>query len=362
MNRVTLRQLRVFAAVAHESSFVRAAESLHLTAPAISMQIKELEASVGLPLFTRNGRQVALTTAGEYFLVYSRRILGTLKEAGDAMARLSRLETGQLTVGMVSTAKYFVPRLLGRFREEHRGIDVRLQVAQNRAQMFSYLGSNDIDVAIMGRPPLDFTARAEPFAAHPFVFIAAYDHPLRSASVIAPTSLNGLDFLAREQASGTRDTLDVFIREQRIAPRTIIEISSNEAIKQAVIAGIGIAFISLHTIGLELDNKLLRILPVTGTPIMRVWYAVTMSNRVLSPAAEAFRYFMLENAEDWLARHDARWLEPAEQAARAITFAKRGVTGEARHRLSPPVVDDIASLLPTDRGDVDAADSKRAPR
>lgn len=311
MKAVTLRQLRVLQAVSKEQSFARAAETLHLTPPAVSMQMKELEKAVGLPLFSRNGRQVSLTIGGEYFLVYARRILATLKEAGDAMARFSRLETGQLTVGMVSTAKYFVPHLMGRFREQHPGVDVRLQIAQNRAQMFAFLGSSEIDIAIMGRPPHEFSTRAEPFAAHPFVFVSAWDHPWQRETQIAPERLNGMDFLIRESASGTRDSLDRFIHDYRISPRTLIEISSNEAIKQATMAGIGIGFLSLHTIGLELKNRLLRILPVEGTPVMRAWYAVTMSNRVLSPAAEAFRYFILEHGEAWLAAHDAPWLPTA---------------------------------------------------
>ncbi len=132
MKNLTFRQLRVFVEVARHLSFVRAAEALHLTPPAVTMQVKELEASVGLPLFDRQGRRVALTTAGEYFLVYARRLLGTLKDAHDAMARLRRVEAGLLTVGLVSTAKYFVPRLLARFREAHPGVEVRLTVSQNR--------------------------------------------------------------------------------------------------------------------------------------------------------------------------------------------------------------------------------------
>src|SRR5664279_3752051 len=155
MKNVTFRQLRVFAEVARRLSFVRAAEALHLTPPAVTMQVKELEAGVGLPLFDRRGRAVSLTTTGEYFLVYARRLLATLKDAEDAMARLRRIEGGVLNVGLVSTAKYFVPRLLARFCEEHPGVEVRLHVAGNREQLVALLHANEIDLAVMGWPPTE---------------------------------------------------------------------------------------------------------------------------------------------------------------------------------------------------------------
>ena len=171
MKNVTFRQLRVFLEVARQLSFVRAAEALHLTPPAVTMQVKELEAAVGLPLFDRQGRKVALTTAGEYFHVYAKRMTVTLKDAEDAMARFKRVETGLLSIGLVSTAKYFVPRLLARFREEHPGIEVKLQVTGNREQLLTLLHSKDIDLAVMGRPPKELATRTEPFAAHPLVFV-----------------------------------------------------------------------------------------------------------------------------------------------------------------------------------------------
>ena len=151
MKTVTFRQLRVFVEVARHLSFVRAAEALFLTPPAVTMQVKELESAIELPLFDRQGRKVTLTTAGEYFLVYATRLLATLKDADDAMARFRKLETGQLSVGLVSTAKYFVPRLLVKFRQEHPGIEVRLQVSANRDQLVQSLNSGEVDLAIMGR-------------------------------------------------------------------------------------------------------------------------------------------------------------------------------------------------------------------
>ena len=164
---ITFRQLRVFAEVARLGSMARAAESLHLTAPAVSMQIKEVETQVGLSLFDRHGRQLSLSTAGEYFVVHARRLLANLKDAEDSMARFKRLEHGLLTIGIVSTAKYFVPQLLARFHEEHPGVDVRLRVVGNREQLVAMMQSGDVDLAVMGRPPKEYATRSESFAAHP---------------------------------------------------------------------------------------------------------------------------------------------------------------------------------------------------
>ncbi len=302
---VTFRQLRVFTEVARALSFARAAEALHLTPPAVTMQVKELERHVGLQLLERNGRSVALTSAGEYFLVYAKRLLATLRDAEDAMARFQRLETGLLTIGLVSTAKYFVPRLLTRFREEHPGVEVRLQVTQNREQLLGLLRAKECDLAVMGRPPRELAMRAEPFAAHPMVVVAPPGHPVLRLGHPPLATLAAFPFIAREPGSGTRNAMDAFFREQRFEPRIAMEMPSNETIKQAVMAGMGLSLLSLHTIGLELRSGLMHIVDVEGTPLMRTWTLVHLPARTLSPAAEAFRYFLLEQGEAFLAAHDA---------------------------------------------------------
>ena len=305
MSNPTFRQLRVFTEVARQLSFVRAAEALHLTPPAVTMQVKELESALGLALFERQGRQVSLTTAGEYFIVYAKRLLGTLKDAGDAMARLKRLETGLLTIGLVSTATYFVPHLLAHFREEHPGVDVRLRVASNREQLVALMQAGDVDLAVMGRPPREMACRAEPFAAHPLVFVGPPGHPLSRQGRIRPEALDGSPFIAREHGSGTRNAMEAFLHEHQAEPRIVMEMASNETIKQAVIAGMGLAFLSLHTLGLELRSGLLQIVDVEGAPVMRAWNVVHLQSKLLSPAAEAFRYFIIERGEAHLAAHDA---------------------------------------------------------
>ncbi len=302
---ITFRQLRVFTEVAEQGSMARAAEALHLTPPAVSMQIKEVESQVGLPLFDRHGRTVELSTAGEYFLVHARRLLGALKEADDAMARLKRVERGVLTIGMVSTAKYFVPHLLARFHEEHTGVEVRLRVLGNREQLVALMQTGEVDLSIMGRPPREIATRAEGFAPHPLVFVAPPGHALLQRSQAPVDALAPYAFIAREHGSGTRAAMEHFFAEHRYTPYLAMEMSSNETIKQAVIAGLGLSFLSLHTVGLERKAGLLQVLDIAGTPVMRTWYVVHLGSKVLSPAAEAFRYFVIERGADFLRTQDA---------------------------------------------------------
>lgn len=313
MKNATFRQLRVFNEVAKHLSFSKAAQALHLTPPAITMQIKELEGHVGLPLFDRSGRKISLTTTGEYMLVYVRKILATLKDAEDATARLQKLEMGSLTIGMVSTATYFLPHLLAEFKRDHAGIDVKLVVG-NRRQLVRMLELSEVDIAIMGRPPEQMATRAEPFAAHPHVFIAPPDHPLMAAGEVTVAGLLGTPFIMREQGSGTRAALEEFFQRQTVQPgadvSVAMEADSNEIIKQAVMADMGISFLSLHTLGLELDNGLLKIIPVEGAPVVRRWNCVHTLAKMLSPAAESFRYFVLERGEGFLATQFLRHWNP----------------------------------------------------
>jgi len=299
MRGLTIRQLQVFVCAARHLSFARAAEELHLTQPAISMQVKELESVVGLPLFDRGGRRIGLTTPGEYFLVHARRMLAALKDAADTMARMKGVESGRLTIGIVSTAKYFVPRLLAEFRREHPAIELRLEVG-NRQMLVGQLQNNEVDLAIMGTPPRELDTRAEPFAANPLVMIAAPEHPLTRLSQVPAALLGNEVFLVREPGSGTRASMEIFLKERRIHPATMVEMASNETIKQAVMADMGVSMLSIHTIGLELRAGVIKMLEVDGLPLLRRWHVVNMSAKLLSPAAEAFRYFILEKAQSVL--------------------------------------------------------------
>lgn len=278
----------------------RAAELLHLTAPAVSMQIKEIEAQVGLPLFDRQGRQVSLSTAGEYFLVHAKRLLAALRDAENEMARLKKLEGGRLNIGMVSTAKYFVPRLLALFHKEHPGIDVRLVVAGNREALVGLMRASEVDLSVMGQPPKEIATRSEAIAAHPMAFVCPPGHPLLSSGPVPVSALAPYPFIVREHGSGTRAAMQQFFTKHHFEPQITMEMSSNETIKQAVMADMGVSFLSLHTIGLELRAGLLKLLEIEGTPVMRTWHIVRLQSKVLSPAAEAFRYFMIEHADPYL--------------------------------------------------------------
>jgi DNA-binding transcriptional LysR family regulator len=300
MLNVSIRQLRIFVAAARHGSFARAAEEMHISPPAVSMQISDLEASVGLPLFDRVGRTASLTMTGEYFLVHARRILGSLREAEDTIARFRGLKGGTLRIGMVSTAKYFVPRLLARFRTEHPAVELRLSVG-NRESLVESLTRSDVDLAIMGRPPRELATRAEPFAAHPYVIVSSPSHPLAQLEHVRAAALASQPFIVREPSSGTRASMAQYFRDHQIEAFALMEMPSNETIKQAVIADMGIAFLSLHTLGLELQFGLLKILPVEDLPLMRRWFVIHPQAKTLSPAAESFRYFILEQGEKLLA-------------------------------------------------------------
>jgi DNA-binding transcriptional LysR family regulator len=297
---VTFRQLRVFTEVARQNSVLRAAEALHLTPPAVSLQIKEIETQVGLRLFDRAGRRMSLTTAGEYFLVYARRLLATMKDAEDAMARFLRLESGRLTIGMVSAAKYFLPQLLAKFHAEHPAVDVRLRLG-NREQLAALIQASEVDLCVMGRVPREVATRAEPFAMHPHVLITSPQHPFAQAESVSALALAQEPFIVREPESGTRMVLQHYLEEHRIQPIFVMEMPSNEAIKQAVMAGMGVSLLSLHTLALELSHGLIAVPVVEGLPLIRRWNLVNAASKQLSPAAEAFRYFVLEHGEAHLA-------------------------------------------------------------
>ncbi len=301
MHHATLRQLKVFEAAARNQSFSRAAAELHLTQPGVSMQVKELEEHAGLPLFERIGRKMHITDAGRELLRHTHEILRALKDAQDTLDGLQGLHRGHLNLGVTSTAKYFAPRLLARFRKLHPALEFRLAVS-NREVVIEQLANNEVDLAIMGRPPDALAAVADSFAPHPFVIIAAPDHPLAGRRRIPVASLAEETFLVREPGSGTRSAMEHFAREYGFAIRVGMEMTSNETIKQAVMAGIGVSFLSRHTIGLELEAGKLAVLDVRGLPVMRRWFVVHLAAKRLSPTAQAFNAFALRHGRDVLKR------------------------------------------------------------
>jgi DNA-binding transcriptional LysR family regulator len=301
MKDATVRQLQIFEAAARALSFSGAAQLLHLTQPAVSMQVRQLEHFAGVSLFERTGRRLHLTDAGEELVVHARAVLRALEDADEAFAARKGLRGGRVRLAVVSTAKYFAPRLIARFVESHPGVQIRLQV-DNREDVVRTLAANDLDLALMGRPPDEIEVDATPFADHPHVIVAPPEHPLARRRHVPIGELAGETFLVRELGSGTRTAMERFFQERGIPLRVAMEMPSNETIKQAVMAGLGLSFISLHTIALELHARALAVVRAPGLPVVRQWYVLHRKEKRLAPAAEAFRAFVLEHGRGFLDR------------------------------------------------------------
>lgn len=295
MRNLTLRQLRIFVSAAKLLNFSRAAETLHITAPAVSQQIKEMENDLNCSLFKREGRSVSLTASGEQFLVYALKVLTTLDQAQQALNDMQSTYTGSLTIGLVSTTRYFFPSILAEFQKQYPQVHIRVDL-KNRAQLIEQLHEGEIDLAIMGKPPTSLLNYATRFAQHPHVFIASPRHPLADKKNLSPQALAQVEIITREQGSGTRYIMENFFQRHHLNPSTRIEISGNETIKQAVIAELGISLISIHTINQEVKNQQLKILEIEGTPIMRDWYVVRPQKRERSNASDAFEDFVIQQA------------------------------------------------------------------
>jgi DNA-binding transcriptional LysR family regulator len=301
MRNATFRQLQVFAAVARNLSYSRAAEELHLTQPAVSMQVSALEQIAGLPLFEQVGRRIALTEAGERMLAYANASADLMRDARESLDARKGLRIGTLKLSAVSTAAYFAPALLAAYARQHPGITIRLSVG-NREQMVHELANNETDLVIMGRAPPELATTSAPIAPHPLAIVAAPTHPLAGARRIPLKRLAEEPFLMREPGSGTRAAMERVFQEHGLTYRSTMEVSSNETIKQAVIAGMGISFLSLHTAGLELQAHKLVVLDVVGLPIVREWHVIHREDKRLSPAATAFRDFLKVEGAALIAR------------------------------------------------------------
>lgn len=294
MKNATLRQLKVFDAVARHLSFSRAAEELHLTQPAVSTQVKQLGAHAGLPLFEQIGKKIYLTPAGIELLHHGRAILQQFRAADEAMAQLKGASGGKLNVSVISAGDYFFARLLAEFTRRHPDVTLNLAV-HNREELLHQMAANLTDLVVMGRPPRGTDTIGEPFAPHPYVIVAAPGHPLAGRKHISLDAIARESFVVREKGSDTWVSMqDAFGR--RLSKFNIaMEITSTETIKQAVIAGIGVSFLSAHTISMELRVRSLVVLDVQGFPLMLNWYVVHRENRRLPPVALAFKRFLMDD-------------------------------------------------------------------
>lgn len=289
---LTLRQLNIFQAVANHASFTRAAEELHLTQPAVSMQIKQLEDNVGLPLFEHLGKSLFLTDAGEELLGYCQRISQQIREAEDAFASMKSLSTGKLKITVASTANYFAATLLAAFSREHPDIGISLKVT-NREQLLKDLKCNDCDLVIMGKPPAELDVTSTVFMENPLVVIAPINHPFCCQKKIPLKAIAKEPMVVREKGSGTRFAIERFFDSHKLTLNVAAEMSASEAIKQAVSAGLSLGIVSKHTIELELEAKKLCVLDVEDMPIIRNWYLVHRNDKRLSPIALAFQEYLL---------------------------------------------------------------------
>ncbi|MFC7400523.1 LysR family transcriptional regulator [Chelatococcus sp. GCM10030263] len=296
---VTLKQLRVFAAVVRTGSMAGAAQVLNVSPPAVTLQMQLLQEQAGLPLLERSPAGTRPTTAGEELLATIERIEASLAECSAVLAGLAGAEHGTVSVGIVSTAKYFAPRAVAAFARKKPRIELRLTVG-NRADIIAGLKHYDLDVAIMGRPPEELEVEATVIGDHPHVVIAPVDHPLAGRGQIPPKVLAEETFLVREPGSGTRSLMERFFAQAGVRPQIGMQIGSNETIKQAVIAGLGLSFISGHTVEAEVANGRLAALKVVGLPVVRQWYVVHLKQRRLMPAMDAVRHFLAEEGVNFL--------------------------------------------------------------
>ncbi len=296
---ITIRQLKVFEAVAGQLSYTKAAAELHLTQPAVSMQIKQLEGAVGLPLFEVFGKKVYLTHAGNVFLVHARRLLEQLRLAAEEMDAIKGIDGGSIKVSIASTVNYFAARLVAKFCQIHDMVRFSLEVT-NRKTLLERLEQNQPDIVLMGQPPSDLDVVAEPFMTNPLIVIASTSHPLlASKKPVSVKQLSAERIILREPGSGTRDAVERFFIDKEISPVSQTVMTSNEAIKQTVEAGLGVAIVSIHTVELELAVGRLAHLDVQGFPINRKWYVAHRSQKQLSATAQAFRDFVLVEGREY---------------------------------------------------------------
>ena len=297
---LTLRQLQCFSAVARNLSYTRAAEELHLTQPAVSMQIRQLEQQAGLALTEQLGKQVYLTEAGEEVHRYAKSILQQIDEMDDVLDKLKGFAGGRLRIAAISSANYFAPKLLGTFHQRFPDVSVSMDVT-NQAAVVKHVIDNEVDMAIMGEPPEHAHLEAVAFMDNPLIIVAAPDHKLASRKRIALKELEKEVFLTREPGSGTRGAMERFFRQQKLKLTTGMEMGSLSGIKQGVQAGLGLGLLPKGAVEVELMLGRLVELKIKGLPIPRHWYVVMRMGKRLSVAAEEFRLMLTNEAVDLLA-------------------------------------------------------------
>ncbi len=314
LRRITLRQLKVFETVARLSGFSRAAKELHLAQPTVSLQVKQLVDTIGMPLYEQIGKAIQITEAGALVRAAAEDVSTAFEQLEMQLAELKGLKAGRLKVSVVTTAKYFIPRLLGPFTHHYPGIDIAMDVG-NRSEIVARLSRNEDDLYIMGMPPAGMDIERHSFVENPIVAIAPRGHPLHGRGRVSLARLAQEPFLLREQGSGTRMATERFLKSHGVKLIVRMELGSNEAIKQAVAGGLGLSLLSLHALKSELARKELVLLDVEGLPIRRSWYIVHRKGRKLSIVARTFF--------DYLKEEGVRLERELEMAQSAISSAQK---------------------------------------
>ncbi len=290
---ITIRQFQIFEAAAQHLSYTRAAELLYLSQPAVSMQIKQLENEVQVPLFERIGKKLFLTEAGEELLIYARNILQQLTELDDVFNEIRGSEKGRLTIAVATTANYFSLKLLGEFYQRFSSTKISLDVT-NRESLLKHLNDNTVDMVIMGQPPEGLDVEATSFLENALVVIAPKGHELITQKRIPLSVLQQETFIMREHGSGTRIAMERFFEQSGYSISSVMEMSSNEAINQAVEAGLGLGIVSLHTLEAGLSSERLHVLDVESFPIVRHWYLVHRRGKRLTTLMGAFKRLVID--------------------------------------------------------------------
>ncbi len=293
MRPYTFKQIQTFLEVARQRSVSKAAEKLFVTQPAVSMQLRQLEDAFGLALVEPQGRNIRLTVAGEAFLTYATRAMAQFKDLEALMAEHVGLKQGRIDLAVVSTAKYFVPMLLVRFAKLHPGVNVSLSI-DNRDNVLGMLARSDADLVVMGRTPSHLDCEAAAFATNPLGIVAPPEHALARRKKLPFTALADCQFVVREEGSGTRAAMQRLFDDHHTPLQVVMTMPSNETIKQAVMAGMGLSFLSLRTVRHELASGHLALLDIAGLPQMNNWFVTHLRSKKLSPAAQAFKGFLVE--------------------------------------------------------------------
>ncbi|MFC0169384.1 LysR substrate-binding domain-containing protein [Pseudoduganella danionis] len=301
MYPASFRQLQALVLVARHESVARAADALHVTQPAISLQIRTLEENAGMALTRKVGRNIQLTAAGEVMVAFSERILRLWEQAGDELAALQGVTSGTLRIGAVTTAEHLLPPMLVPFTLERPDVRLKLQVG-NRAEIVQMLARHEIELAIMGTPPRELRTNAAKFARHPMAFVASPNHLLMKKKKLTLNDVLGANLLVRERGSGTRTAVERLLREAGHPLEFGSEVSSNEAIKRMVAAGLGVGFLSVHACGLEFEAGLLAVLPTPAQPVEADWHIMHLTDQPIPKVAAAFQDFVIEHGQELVRR------------------------------------------------------------